>query len=69
VREIEASMSRREPGPDPDDCKQPEDLGKIFHDEENDIWYECVFDRRKKVFTWTILPPEDVHPGKLRRPA
>lgn len=55
-------MSEQDQGPNPDECKEPEDLGKIFHDEEHDIWYECVFDQRNKVFTWTILPPEDAHP-------
>jgi len=47
------------PGPDPDECRGPTDVGEIHHDEEQDIWYECVFDQRKAVYTWTILPPGD----------
>lgn len=46
-------------GPDPDECRGPTDVGKMYHDEEQDIWYECVFDQRKAVYTWTILPPGD----------
>jgi hypothetical protein len=45
--------------PDPDECREPADVGKIYHDAAQDIWYECVFDRRKQVYTWTILPPGD----------
>lgn len=37
----------------------PKMSGRLFHDQERDIWYECVFDQRKQVFTWTILPPGD----------
>jgi hypothetical protein len=48
--------------PSADKCRGPEDLGQLFHDKESDIWYECVFDNRKRVYTWTILPPEDVLP-------
>jgi hypothetical protein len=57
-------MGERHVTPSPDECKGPEDIGKLFHDEERDIWYVCAFDRRKQVFTWTILPPEDVLTGK-----
>jgi hypothetical protein len=57
-------MSEGHPSPSPDECQGPEDVGKLFHDQERDIWYECIFDQRKQVFTWTILPPEDVPPGK-----
>jgi hypothetical protein len=42
--------------PDPVDCRGPSDVGKIHHDDERDIWYECVFDEHKPVYTWTILP-------------
>lgn len=42
--------------PKPDGCRGPSDVGKIHHD-ERDIWYECAFDERKRVYTWTILPP------------
>jgi hypothetical protein len=52
------------PEPSPAECRGPEDVGRLFHDEERDIWYECIFDQRKQVFTWTILPPEDVPSGK-----
>ncbi|HSL14656.1 MAG TPA: hypothetical protein VK962_00135 [Actinomycetota bacterium] len=43
--------------PDPERCRGPADLGKLHHDEEDDIWYECVFDSRRGVYTWAILPP------------
>lgn len=39
----------------------------MYHDEEQDIWYECVFDQRKKVYAWTILPPGDCGRGALLR--
>jgi len=45
--------------PAPDDCRGAVDVGKLHHDEEPDIWYECVFDQRKNVSRWTILPPGD----------
>ena len=44
-------------GTNPDECRGPTDVGKMYHDEERDVWYECVFDQRKAVYTWTILPP------------
>lgn len=59
-------MSESHAGPRPEECQEPEDVGKLFHGKERDVWYECVFDRRKQVFTWTILPPEDVAPRKQR---
>lgn len=31
----------------------------MHHDEDTDIWYECVWDRRTEVFTWAALPPND----------
>lgn len=43
--------------PDPDACTATEHVGRLHHDGENDIWYECVFDARNKVFTWSALPP------------
>jgi len=60
-------MCQRAESPSPDQCQGPEDVGKLFHDEGADIWYECIFDKRKHVFTWTILPPEDVLPGTQSR--
>jgi hypothetical protein len=42
-------------------------VGQLFHDKEADVWYECIFDTRKNVFTWTILPPEKVLPGMRSR--
>lgn len=49
-------MSRTSSGPKSGRLPGTEDVGKLFHDEERDIWYECVFDQRQQVFTWTILP-------------
>src|SRR2546422_7668414 len=48
--------------PNPDDCRGAADVGKLHHDQERDIWYECVFDQRKNVYTWAILPPEMTAP-------
>jgi hypothetical protein len=36
-----------------------DDVGKLHHDEQRDVWYECVYDPRKRVYTWAILPPAD----------
>lgn len=44
-------------GPDPIECRGGADVGKIHHDEEQDFWYECMFDPRRQVYTWTIVPP------------
>ncbi len=44
----------------------PEDVGKVVHDEERNVWYECVFDKQKQVFTWVIFRREDVQPKKKR---
>jgi hypothetical protein len=52
------SSSESRPGqPDPEDCAGPADVGQVYHDAESDIWYECVFEPRRGVYTWTILPP------------
>jgi hypothetical protein len=32
--------------PDSDECRNSSDLGRLYHDSERDIWYECEFDRR-----------------------
>ena len=45
--------------PNPGECRSHADVGKIHHDEAEDIWYECVFDPRRRVYTWTIVPPVD----------
>lgn len=43
--------------PDPSECRGPDDVGKLIHDEEGDLWYECMDDTRRKVYTWVIIPP------------
>lgn len=47
------------PPPPPGQCKDATDVGRIHHDEIADIWYECAFDDRRRVYTWVILPPGD----------
>ncbi len=42
--------------PDPDECRGPADVRKIHHDGEQHIWFECVFEPRRGVYTWTIVP-------------
>lgn len=34
-------------------------MSAIYHDRLVDTWYECMLDKRKRVFTWAILPPVD----------
>jgi hypothetical protein len=53
------SLSESSAPPDPADCALATDVGRLHHDTESDIWYECAFDRRHEAFTWTILPPND----------
>lgn len=53
----ETERSEQPPRPDPKECKGPDDVGKVAYDAERDIWYECVYDKRKKVYTWVIVPP------------
>jgi hypothetical protein len=43
--------------PDPNDCRGPDDVGRLQHDEHEDIWYECSYDPRRDVFVWVIVPP------------
>ena len=43
--------------PDPRHCANDEDIGKLHHDTESDIWYECCFDTRRSIYTWSVLPP------------
>lgn len=45
--------------PAKDECQGPADVGTIHHDEDQDIVYECVFDPRRRIYTWTIVPPVD----------
>jgi hypothetical protein len=45
--------------PDPRACQGPEDVGRLEHDEENDIWYECSYDPRENTYTWMIILPVD----------
>lgn len=42
--------------PDQTECRGSADVGKIHHDEDADVWYECVFDPRRQVYTWAIVP-------------
>jgi hypothetical protein len=52
---IEASQQP----PDPTRCQCDDDVGRLYHDEALDIWYECFWDSRRGVYTWAILPPDD----------
>lgn len=45
--------------PEPGGCKGYADLGKLYFDEDASIWYECVFEKRWRIFTWAALPPND----------
>lgn len=45
--------------PDPDECSGPDDLHKTYFDEDLRIWYECMFDPRRQVFTWSALPTNE----------
>jgi hypothetical protein len=45
--------------PEARSCSRPADVGRIHHDPDNDIWYECVHDSFRDEFTWTIIPPRD----------
>lgn len=49
--------------PNPEDCRQVTDIGNIYHDEVDDIWYECLHDTRRDVTTWAISPPNDPTEG------
>jgi hypothetical protein len=47
--------------PNPQDCCEPSHVGRLHHDTEEDVWYECVSDeRRGGMITWVALPPDDV---------
>lgn len=43
--------------PEAGECRGPEDVGRLYLDEDTGIWYECLFDRWAGSYTWTILPP------------
>lgn len=43
--------------PDPGKCRSRSDVGRLHHDTDKDIWYECIFEPHRKVFIWTTLPP------------
>jgi hypothetical protein len=45
--------------PDPNECRGPSDVGKVHYNETDDIWYECVYDKRRDVVTWAIVPSTD----------
>lgn len=63
VRRMQASV------PDPGECRDAGDVGKVRHDPEQDLWYECIFEPRKRVYTWVILPPVDAPEERLGRNA
>jgi len=52
-------MSISESTTPPDDltCRDQHDLGRLHHDTSTDIWYECMFDKRAEIYTWSIVPP------------
>src|SRR5271166_779502 len=41
--------------PEAAQCTGVEDVGSVHHDTVEDVWYECVLDRRRNLFTWSIL--------------
>lgn len=43
--------------PDPAECQGPSDVGKLEHDAENDVYYECSYDVRHDVYVWAVVPP------------
>jgi hypothetical protein len=45
--------------PDPTRCQSSEDVGRLHHDETLDVWYECFWDTRHRVYCWAIVPPVD----------
>ncbi len=45
--------------PEPASCTSADDIGRLHHNETDDVWYECVFESRRRVYTWTMLPPAD----------
>jgi len=55
------SFSESAQPPEPAECTHAGDLGKMHHDSLHEIWYECVYDTRRELYTWTILPPNEDH--------
>jgi uncharacterized protein YfcZ (UPF0381/DUF406 family) len=52
------------PGPpEASGCISAADVGRLHHNVDDNIWYECVFDKRRAVFTWTMLPPQETDHG------
>ncbi len=45
--------------PPRDGYASDEGVGKLHHQVPDDVWYECVFDSRRREYTWSILPPGD----------
>ena len=45
--------------PRAEDCTGEGDLGRLHHDAHRDIWYECIFDSRRSMYTWSAIPPSD----------
>lgn len=50
-------FSRSSGPPEPDTCRSAADVGALHHNDRDDIWYECVRDKRRQVVTWVIVPP------------
>jgi len=44
-------------GPAREDCQAEADVGKFYYDADQEIWYECIFDRSRAEYTWAIVPP------------
>lgn len=45
--------------PDPATCAARDDVGRLHHNRSQDIWYECIFDSRRDIVTWAIIPVPD----------
>ena len=51
-----ARVTETDEPPDPDGCTGMNDVGSLHHNLAGDVWYECVFDSRRTVVTWAIIP-------------
>jgi hypothetical protein len=58
LRALTSSQQRCEE-PSANDCRGPDDLEKLHHDDGTDTWYECMFDQRHDQYTWVIIPAPD----------
>ncbi len=47
------------PRPPAEDCAQASEVGRVHFDEVNDIWYECMHDKRRDVISWVIVPSNE----------